>query len=220
MLLTPLISPYIPSVTPSDTEEDVLSVLSRNNLEHVAMVDNDHYIALIQEKDLLDRDKPDEQLKDGHFENFKPAVMIGAHPYDALRIMHLHNLDVVPVVHENFEYAGCITKDSLFKYLVENAGIDIQGGIVVLEVNAHDYSLSEIARICESEQVVVISSQLKTNVESGKLEITIKTNRTDLSGLIQSFERHDYTILATFGDKELENDIIDRYKLLMNYINM
>jgi acetoin utilization protein AcuB len=220
MLLTNLIAHDVPIVTSGDTYEYAKSLFHNTSIQQVPMVDNGQYIALISRKDLHQVDNPAELLKASFFENFKPAVSAHAHPFEALRMLHMHDLSVIPVIFEHYEYAGCITKDTLLKYLVENISIDVPGGIIVLEMEPRNYSLSEIARICENEQVLVVSSQLKTNVETAKLEITLKTNRTDLSALTQSFERHAYTVLETYGDQQMENDIIDRYKLLMTYINM
>jgi acetoin utilization protein AcuB len=220
MLLTSLITHDVPIVAPSDTYEYAKSLFQSSSIQHMPIVENGQYIALVSRKDLHQVDNSAELLKASFFENFKPAVSANAHPFEALRMLYLHDLSIIPVIYEHYEYAGSITKDTLLKYLVENISIDIQGGIIVLEMEAHSYSLSEIARICEHEQVLVISSQLKTNIETSKLEVTLKTNRTDLSALMQSFERHDYTVLETYGDQQMENDIIDRYKLLMTYINM
>ena len=94
------------------------------------------------------------------------------------------------------------------------------GGIIVLEMEPRNYSLAQIARICENEQVIILGVQAKTNQVTTKLEVTIKTNSTDLSAVVQAFERYEYTVVDTFGDAKIENNTSDRYRLLMNYINM
>ena len=106
------------------------------------------------------------------------------------------------------------------KYITEYSGVDNPGGIIVIELDARDYSLSEIARICESEDAIVISTQLVTNKVSGKIEVTLKTNRTDLQGLASAFERHNFIVKQVYGEQAHYEDMLDRYNLLMNYINM
>ena len=117
-------------------------------------------------------------------------------------------------------YLGSITRNDLLKYITENSGLDSPGGILVLEIEPRNYSLHEIARICESEDVIIISTQLFTNRDSGKIEVTIKTNRNDLAGVVQAFERYNYVVKEVFGEQNSHEDLLDRYKLLMNYINM
>jgi len=142
-----------------------------------------------------------------------------AHPFDAMRIMHQMNLSVLPVIDNEYRYQGSITRETLLKYITENSGIDAPGGIIVLEIPIRNYTLYEIARICENEDVTIMNLQVHPN-EAGLLEITLKLNRTSLEGLVASFERHSYKVLEYYGDENKDEDIEDNYNLLMNYINM
>ena len=89
-----------------------------------------------------------------------------------------------------------------------------------MEMDPRDYSLAQIARICENEQVMVLGVYTLTNPATSKLEVSIKTNSMDLAAVVQALERFEYTVMNTYGDRKIENDIMDRYKLLMNYLNM
>lgn len=220
MLLQQLLSPDMPTGAPSDNIDYISSLFFASKMQQLPMVDDGRYLGLLEEKDLPALQDEPERLNDHPYENFRPAISINAHPFEALRIMHQHGLSLLPVLNEEQEYAGSLTKEDLVKYLIENMGIDVTGGIIVLEMEPRNYSLSQVARICENEQVLILGAQVKTNVLTSKLELTIKTNTTDLSAVIQALERFEYTVLDTYGDQKIENDIVDRYKLLMNYINM
>lgn len=220
MLLQQLLSPDMPTGAPSDNIDYISSLFFASKMQQLPMVDDGRYLGLLEEKDLPALQGEPERLNDHPYENFRPAISINAHPFEALRIMHQHGLSLLPVLNEEQEYSGSLTKEDLVKYLIENMGIDVTGGIIVLEMEPRNYSLSQVARICENEQVLILGAQVKTNVLTSKLELTIKTNTTDLSAVIQALERFEYTVLDTYGDQKIENDIVDRYKLLMNYINM
>jgi CBS domain-containing protein len=137
-----------------------------------------------------------------------------------LKIANQQKLSIVPVIDNENKYLGAITINDLLKYVTENTGLDNPGGIIVLEIEPNNYSLHEIARICENEDVVIISSQLFTNPATQKLEITLKTNRTNLEGLASSFERYKYKVKEVYGERTHQEDLMDRYKSLMNYLNM
>lgn len=220
MLLQQLLSPDMPTGAPSDNIDYISSLFFASKLQQLPMVDDGRYLGLLEEKDLLALQDEPEGLYEHSYENFRPAISINAHPFEALRIIHQHGLSVLPVLNDEQEYAGSLTKEDLVSYLIENMGIDVTGGIIVLEMEPRNYSLSQVARICENEQVLILGVQVKTNVLTSKLELTIKTNTTDLSAVVQALERFEYTVLDTYGDQKIENDIVDRYKLLMNYINM
>lgn len=220
-MIEQLISPIVPTLMPTDTGNRALHLMEENNLTQLPLVAEEQYMGLVQENDVLDLDEPDAQLNKADFLlNYRPAVLASGHPYEALRIAHQQNLAVVPVVDNDNKYLGAITRDDLLKYITENSGLDNPGGIIVLEMDPRNYSLTDIARICESEEVIVISSQIFSNRATGKLEVTLKTNRTNLGALAASFERHEYKVKEVYGEQAGQEDMIDRLKLLMNYINM
>ena len=220
MVIEQLISPVVPTLLPTDTGSRALFLMEENNLTQLPLVVDAKYLALVQENDVLDWDTPESPLSKANFLNYRPAVFASGHPYEAMRVAHQQNLSVLPVVDNENTYIGAITRDDLLKYITENSGVDNPGGIIVIELDPRDYSLSEIARLCESEDVIIISTQLATNKATGKLEVTLKTNRTDLSGLASALERHKYTVKQVYGEQAHYEDMLDRYNLLMNYINM
>jgi CBS domain-containing protein len=194
--------------------------MEENDLTQLPLVLEHKYMALVKENDILDLSNADTPLNASELLGYKPAVLATGHPFEALRVAHQQNLSIVPVVDKDNTYIGAITRNDLLKYIAENSGLESPGGILVLEIEPRNYSLHEIARIAESEDVTIFSSQLFTNRVSGKIEVTIKTNRNDLQGLVQAFERYNYVVKEVFGDQTSEEDLIGRYNLLMNYINM
>jgi CBS domain-containing protein len=219
MISEQLISPIVPTLIPSDTGDKALSLMDESNLEQLPVVADEKYMGLVQENDLLDMADPDAKLDAAEF-SYRPAVLASGHPYDALRLAHQQNLSIVPVVDNDNHYVGAITRNDLLKYITEKSGLDNPGGIIVLEIDPRNYSLTEIARICESEEVLLISTQIFSNRATGKLEITLKTNRTNLGGIVAALERYNYKVLEVFGDSSQDEGMIDRYNLLMNYLNM
>jgi acetoin utilization protein AcuB len=221
VLIQQLISGNIPILHPADTGTQALALMDNAELESLPLISDDgQYVALAKETDLLDWNAPETPLSGAYFLQFRPAVTPGAHPYEALRIANASNLDVVPVVEGDSHYLGSVSRTDLLQYLASASGLDNPGGIIVLEVSPNDYSLWDIARILENEGVIILSSHLRSLPDTGKLEVTLKTNRTDLQGAIQSFERHEYTVKHVFGDTEGDDDLMNRYNLLMTYINM
>jgi len=219
MSVEQLISPTVPILNPSDTGSKVLELMEECKVSALPVVAEDHYQGLIQENEVMDWDDPDTELGTKDFSHFKPAVINIAHPYDALRIVNQMDLSVLPVVDSEQKYLGSVTKDTLLKYITETSGLEAIGGIVVLEIAPHNYSLYQIARICENEDVTIISSQMHATPD-GMMEVTLKTNRTSLDAIVSSFERHNYTVKAVYGDQKNQEDVMDKYNLLMNYLNM
>ncbi len=220
MLIEQLISPEVPTLAPTDTGNRALSLMEESHLAQLPLVRGIEYMGLIQENVLLDWDTPERALDSAGFAQYRPAVSVAAHPYDAMRIATEQHLNVVPVIDESSRYIGSITRDDLLKFVTENSSLDRPGGILILELEPRQYSLSEIARICENEDVTIISSQLSTITDTDKVQVTLKTNRTNLEALISSFQRREYEVKDVFGAQTGIEDVMDRYRSLMNYINM
>ena len=214
-----LVSPSVPILSPEDTGDSALATMEENNLTQLPVVSDDHYIALVQENDVLRWKEPQAELNTADFINYKPAIMASAHPYEAIRIMHQMNLSVLPVIDGEHKYIGAVTPDTVLKYVAEKSGIVNPGGIIVLEIAPRNYTLYEIARICENEDMMIVNMQLNTN-EQGMLEVTLKLNRSGLEAVVSSFERHSYHVKEVYGEEAYNEDIEGKYNLLMNYINM
>jgi len=101
------------------------------------------------------------------------------------------------------------------------ATMNMPGGIIVLELNIHDYSLAHIARIVEDNDAKILSSFVTTIADSMKMEVTLKINRVDVTSVIQSFLRYDYTIKASYQSNDRNEDVLrNNYEQLMMYLNV
>ncbi len=210
----------IPLLDSADTIDRALQLMEDNDLQCLPLVEEDKYLALIKEDDLLELSHTDLPLAETSLLLFRPAVAASAHPYDAVRMLHNTGLQLIPVVDNENTYLGCISQKGLYKYLTEHSGINTPGAIIVLELQPNNYSLYEIARICENEDIIITQVQLSNAKESGRLELTLKTNRNDIRGVVDALERYNYTVVQTFGEADFNENIQNRFDLLMNYLNM
>lgn len=219
MTIEKLISHSIPVLSPTDTVSAALEILEDNNIGGLPVVTDDEYEGLVTEDHLLEVTDSNMKLSETGLLQYKPAVSSFSHPFEAISIIHQARLPVLPVLDGDQKYLGSIDRDSLIAYIAENSGISSPGGILVLEIPPRNYSMYEIARICENEDVILLAMHSRTN-ERGMLEITMKLNRTMLDAVVASFERHNYHAVEVFGRETNKEDILSKYNLLMNYINM
>ncbi len=220
MIAKQLISENIPIIFPSDSVSSVLNLMADTHLIELPLIAEDQYLGLVTEAILLDVVDSEQTLDrlDQHW--LKPAILSTAHPFEAIKIIVDFKLHILPVVDKSGMYIGALSKDSFVDYFATTTGIQEPGGILVLEMNVTDYSLAEIARICESNDISILHTSTFYNKESEKLEVTLKLNKTDLQYLTATFERFEYSILNAFNAYTMSESMSDRYDLLMNYLNM
>ncbi len=220
-MLEQLIAPSVPTLQRSDTGNDALQLMDDVHLSEIPLVEDGKYLALVREQDVLESTRAAGPLAEAEeLTAYRPAISMRSHPYEVLRVLHSQNLAVIPVVGSEDHYQGAITRADLLDYLVETSGIDNPGALIVLEMDPRNYSLSRIASICEQEEITVLSSRIFTNPDTQLLEVTLKTNRMSLGGLVQSFERHNYYVKEVHGDHSGADDLTDRYDNLMAYLNV
>ena len=215
-----LIAPEFPVLSLDDSGERALRIMSEYRVFHLPLIQRDNYLALISEDDLLDWDTPEQPLSLAEFLTFRPAVVENAHPFEAIKLARLHNLSVLPVVNKQNHFAGVITQQGLMDFMTNNQNILATGGIVVIEMEQRNYSLVEIARICESNQVSILGVSMGQPNDQGLLQITLKVNSTDVQSLVSTFERFNYVVVDTFSAITVKQDVQENYDALMHFMNL
>lgn len=220
MSISQLIDHNVPVLAPEETIAAALDVIDNSSFDGLPVVSDDDYLAIVTEDSLLGLEDTNIMLAESGLMHYKPFVTSYAHPFEAISLLHHGMLPVLPVIDaDNNKYMGSITKDMLIGYVATNSGIANPGGILVLEVHPRNYSMYEIARICENEDTVILTMHSKAN-DRGMIEVALKLNRTVLDAVVSSFELHKYMVLEVHGAERDADDIAGKYSLLMNYINM
>ncbi len=216
-----LLSDLVIPLKPTDTGDIALTWMDELRLAHLPLVDNEKFVGLITDTYIHNLDNPEEPLKNQRLSLLRPYVAHDQHFYDVIKLAAEESLSVVPVLDQKENYLGCITLFAITKALAEIASVKQPGGIIILEVTHHDYSLSEISRIVESNDAKILSTYISSFNESTRIEITIKVNKIDISPIIQTFNRYDYNVVASFSEESKYGDLLnDRYESLMKYLNI
>ena len=220
MIAKDLITEDIPLLKITDTGNKAIHWMEEFKVSHLPIVKKHEYLGLICETDILDLNINDEHLEKFKLSLIRPFVLIDQHFYDVIKMFANMKITVLPVLDAKRNYVGSIPLTALLKEFALLAATRDPGGIIVLEMNEHDYSMSRIAQIIESNDGKILSCYVNSSEYSTKIEVTIKTNKEDISAILQTFTRYNITIKAYFHQTEFKDDIKDRFDLFMNYINM
>lgn len=221
MLARDLMSDVVPSLKTSDTGYQALSWMDIFRISHLPIVNSQDFLGLISDKDIYNLNMADEPIGNHKLSLFSPFVYEDQHIYEVIELASRLELSAIPVLARNNEFLGTITTNDLVLHFAELSALKHPGGIIVLEMNINDYFLSQIAQIIEGNDAKILSLYISTPSDSTRLYVTLKINRTDLSSIIQTFERYDYQILASFmKDEEGDALVKNRYDLFMRYLNI
>ena len=220
MQASELISSSLTTLHPDDDGDRALSLMNELRINHLAVVRNSFYLGILSEKEILSWNKTDEFIDEHLAELTAPSVIGSQHLYDILQTVELNNLSIIPVLDEKKHYLGAITNRKLLYTIAKSTSVQSIGGMIVLQMKDNDYSMSEIASIIESNNTKILSSYITSAPDSTEIEVTIKINTVDLDRIIQTFNRYDYVIKASFAKGSRNDDLKKRYDELMNYLNM
>jgi acetoin utilization protein AcuB len=218
-----LISDSIPTVTLEDSGSKVLTLMEIFRVSHLPVVVGKEYFGVVSDKDIYDAENFEEKIETYVSPNLlQPHVHVNQHIFEVVGVALGCNVSIVPVLELDHSYFGSITRIDLALKLTELFSATEPGGIIVLELTEVNYSLSQISQIIEGNDAKVLSLYIhKPSPLSKELDVTIKVNKVDLSGIIQTFTRYDYNIKATYMDQsQIKNLYDDRYDQFMKYINI
>ena len=214
-----LISSSIQSIHPDEDGNRALQMMDQYRVNHLAVVKNSFYLGVISDKEIMNWNSAEEYIEE-HLPNLaSPHVIYNQHLFDIIEVLEQNNLSVVPVLDEDNQYKGVITGRKLLYTIAKSATIQSAGGVIVLQMNNNDYSLTEISSIVESNDTKILSSYVISKKDSTQMELTLKLNKTDITSIIKDFERHEYVVSASYKENDSDEDFVERYEQLMRFLN-
>jgi acetoin utilization protein AcuB len=221
MLAKDLISDVIPSLKTSDTGLDALNWMEAFRVSHLPIVNNRVFLGLISDVDIYDLNSAEEPLGNHRLSLMKPYIYNHQHIYDVIEISSRLKLSVIPVLNQEKEFLGVITQNDLMHRFSELIAAHTPGGILQIEVGLRDYALAEIARIVEDSDTKILSLYVAQDNDNGNLCLTIKLNRTDLSPVLNAFERYGYLVRAVYGaEVQIDETAKRNYESLIRYLSV
>ncbi|MBC8987393.1 CBS domain-containing protein [Pedobacter sp. N36a] len=220
MFAAELISNSIPPLKTSDSIQKALDRMTEFKLYHLPIVNETQFLGLLAEEELIEIRDHTQAIGSLSLSILNPFVYEDAHIYDIIRLFHQLHLSVIPVLDYKKNYLGLISINNLLDYTADIYAVKEPGGIIVLEISNRNNSLSHMAQIVEADNAQILSSYVQSFPDSTRLEVTLKINKTELSGIIASFERYNYQVKAVFNSTISDNGTEDRYNSFMNYLNV
>jgi acetoin utilization protein AcuB len=209
----------VPYLLLQDTVQKALDWMQEHHLRHLPIVEEDLYIGLIEEDDLLQADEA------ATMESLRQAfsqvrVLADSHVTEAARRANEFNLTAIPVTEPDGHWVGLICLPELLRYFGQLNGLEQPGGLIVLEMERRSFSFSEISKLIETNDAQI--TQLNTFFDNNLslLIVTIRINKFEISDIVATFQRYEYRVKYYFGEELYENELRNNFDHLMNYLNI
>jgi len=220
MLTRELQSQSLPYLHLRDKVYQALQMMNENHVTHLPIVEGDKYIGIISEEDLLQVDNDHAELESMQQSFGNASVKSNDHFLKTLQVAAENALSVVPVVANDNEIIGAIAYNDLLKYASEFMSLNEPGGLIVLEMEGHQYSFNEISKLVETNDAQITQLNTSNDTETGMMEVTIRINKPEVSDIVATFQRYDYNVKYFFGEEIYANELRNNYDNLMNYLKI
>ncbi len=219
MTASELINNDIPALQATDTVRQALDLMEEYRISELPVVDQQKYLGLITENEAQNADERSAVsalLHTGSPVKINPVDFF----FVPLRVMHQQQIGLLPVVKDDGDLLGVITKNELLHAAANYTAAQVPGGIIILQINPSSFYISEIGRIVESNNARIIHLNTWTDPSTGELMVAIKVNKSDIQDILASFERYEYNVVRYFGENLSEEELRLNYDHLMNYLNI
>ena len=221
MLAQNLISDVIPSIKNTDNGQKALNWMDVFRVSHLPVVRNTKYLGMVSDKLIYDLNLLENPIQEQIDKLNTSHVHKNQHIFEVAILMYKLKLSVIAVLDTDHYYLGAITLYDLARRFASYFSLLEIGGVVILEVNVADYSLTEISRIVESNDTKILSFFMNRIPGSNTLDVILKLDKEDLSSVIQAFLRYDYNVKGVYLDDSKLTDLYkDRYDQFMKFMDI
>ncbi|HKB45584.1 MAG TPA: CBS domain-containing protein [Chitinophagaceae bacterium] len=220
MLTRELQSQSLPYLHLHDKIYQALQLMNDNHVTHLPIVEGEKYIGIISEEDLLQVDNDHAELETMQQSFGNASVKSNDHFLKTIQVAAENALSVVPVVTNDNEIVGAVVYNDLLKYASEFMSLNEPGGLIVLEMEGHQYSFNEISKLVETNDAQITQLNTSNDPETGMMEVTIRINKPEVSDIVATFQRYEYNVKYFFGEELYANELRSNYDNLMNYLKI
>ncbi len=216
--ITDYINNDIKAIAIDESIETVQDFFAELSFSHFPVLENGTYIGSIALDDVETFDT-DKNISDYRYtlEGFYARTnMIWL---DVLEVFARNHTSVVPVLDDTNKYVGYYDITDIVKFFHETPFLKELGGVVIVEKNIDDYSMSQIAQIVESNNGKLLGLFI-SNVENDTVQVTVKITLGAMNEIIQTFRRYNYEIISEHQEDNYLNALKERSDYLDRYLNI
>ncbi len=221
MIAEELINDMVPALTMKDDAEKAILWMGELRTNYLPVIEQSQFRGFITEEIIFENNDLSKSISAIKLISDNCYLNKNQHFYNVIKLFKEFNIDMVAILDDDTTYMGVVTIDDIMNAFSQTSAIQSPGGIIIISLKQIDYSLAQIARLIEENNAKILSSYINNDpLENDKVMLTLKVNTTEISRIIRTLERFEYTIIAEFKETPNKIDEKDRLDLLMKYINI
>jgi len=216
-----LINHMIPPLKLNDSTQRAITWMEELRTNQLPVVKDGKFMGLISDNIIMEGNEIDKKVSDYQLIGENCYVHENQHLYEIIKLATDNGVQVIAVLNDNSEFVGTITVQDLIAALAQTSAVQSPGGIIILSLPQIDYSLAEISRLIEAENVKILNSSVSPDfLDPSKIRLTLKLNQIDVSRVVATLERFNYKIIAKYPESPLISNEKERIDILLKYLEI
>ena len=221
MTINELISLSIPALSKGSSASYAMMQMDELHLSELPVVIDGVFLGLLKESYLLELYDDVKDISELVLSCQGCYISYTQHVLDALKVADEHSSSIVAVLDEANKFVGCISVKDIAIRLGQEYFIQAEGGTLVLSLQERDYSLTEIARLIESNGAKIVHAFASYDpLDAMKIRLTLKINQTDIGRIVATLERFNYQIIERYGSSNVPDLDQERLGSLLRYLSI
>ncbi len=217
MFIKEYISKDYPAFNCSDSIEEANEMAKEFGYSHVFIKNKGIFLGAVSQAFLEDSPEGKLETLEIHFEKF--AILDDGNLLDSIKLFHIFNSNVVPVINKEEKYVGYLSCDDIFNEFSKYPLFSENGAMMIVQTNSHHYSFTEITQIVESNNAKIYGCFV-SSVQEDSVHIALKISNDNLSSIDETFERYGYTVVHKYYNDEKEDMMKDRFGFFQKFLEI
>ena len=205
-------------ITKEASIRSCIKLLEKEQLNCIAVVDNNRYVGSIHIEDLEGLDIQ-AQLSDYMYLFRNCSLVNTSSTVDFLKqFVELETQQLI-VVNQNHEIAGSLSLNDFFAFLRETPFLAFSAEEIVLQKKREDFTYAEVAQIIESHNAKLVGI-FTQYVDSNLIQISVRLDHNGINEILQSLRRYDYEIISLHEEDKLTEKLKDYSDYFNKFLNI
>ena len=215
MLIKDYISKDFPNFISQDSIEEASEIAEEFGYSHIFITKRGVFLGALSRAFLEDSPSGNLDSLSIHYEKF--AIMEDGNLLDCIKLFHIFDTNVIPVISKEEKYLGYISCYDIFTEFSKYPLFSENGAILTIQISGLHYSMTEISRIVEGNNAKIYGVFINS-IKDDNMEITLKISTENLISIDETFERYGYSVVNKHYDDGKEELLKDRFGFFQKYL--
>jgi CBS domain-containing protein len=216
-----ILSDKLFALKPGDKCSKALELMNEWQVNHLPVAVNNKVTGYVASDEIAFPLEEDDVVE--KYIRHDKAIKVGEqiHLLDLIHFFAEGSLSCLAVVDEFDTLKGIVDIKEALRYLADFFSFSVPGSILSIEMSSFDYSISELGRLVESNDLKIIGLHIRHVIGAeNRLEIVLKLNRNDIRGLLATLSRYNYEVTSETVNQEDLQHLKERYDSFIKYLNI